>query len=49
MGSLKWAVICMELFDSWVTGADRSVERPMIGRRVTEAEIDMLTWLRSAG
>jgi aminoglycoside phosphotransferase (APT) family kinase protein len=47
MGSLKWAVICMELYDSWVSGADRSVERPMIGRRVTEAEIDLLTLLRT--
>jgi aminoglycoside phosphotransferase (APT) family kinase protein len=42
MGSLKWAVICMELYASWVAGTDRSVERPMIGRRVTEAEIDLL-------
>jgi aminoglycoside phosphotransferase (APT) family kinase protein len=47
MGSLKWAVICMELYDSWVSGTDRSVERPMIGRRVTEAEIDLLTLLRA--
>jgi aminoglycoside phosphotransferase (APT) family kinase protein len=46
MGSLKWAIICVELFHTWLSGADRSVERPMIGRRVSEAEIDMLTLLR---
>ncbi len=42
MGSLMWAVICMRMYDSWASGLTNSVERPMIGRRVSEAEIDLI-------
>ena len=42
VGSLKWAVMCLVLYGSWVSGESTSVERPVIGRRVSEAEIDLL-------
>lgn len=42
VGSLKWAVMCMEMYRSWKEGMTTSVERPMIGRRVSEAEVDLL-------
>jgi aminoglycoside phosphotransferase (APT) family kinase protein len=45
LGSLKWGVMCLMMYSSWATGADASVERPMIGRRVSETEIDLLNLL----
>lgn len=46
MGSLKWGVMCMTMAGIYRRGVDRSVERAAIGRRVSEAEIDMLNILR---
>lgn len=45
MGSLKWGVMCMMMCDVFERGADRSVERAAIGRRASEAEIDLLALL----
>ena len=42
VGSLKWAVMCLIMYAGWATGKAASVERPIIGRRVSEAEIDLL-------
>jgi hypothetical protein len=42
MGSLKWGVMCLIMFGAWTDGTVKSVERPMIGRRVSETEIDLL-------
>jgi aminoglycoside phosphotransferase (APT) family kinase protein len=42
VGSLKWAVMCLIMYDSWLSGESTSLERPVIGRRVSEAEIDLL-------
>ncbi|MDB5448329.1 MAG: hypothetical protein JWQ97_3646 [Phenylobacterium sp.] len=47
LGSLKWAVICLKMYASWATGVATSVERPMIGRRVSEAEIDLVHLLEA--
>jgi aminoglycoside phosphotransferase (APT) family kinase protein len=47
LGSLKWGVMCLMMYASWATGADASVERPMIGRRVSETEIDLLNLLEA--
>lgn len=41
-GSLKWGVMCMTMVQAWRTGHDRSVERAAIGRRASEAEIDLV-------
>ena len=45
MGSLRWGVMCLMMYRSWADGADRSVERPMIGRRVSETEADLVVLL----
>ena len=42
LGSLKWGVMCLMMYQSFATGADRSIERAMIGRRTSEAEIDLV-------
>jgi aminoglycoside phosphotransferase (APT) family kinase protein len=42
LGSLKWAIMCLIMYQAYQTGADPSVERAMIGRRTSEAEIDLL-------
>ena len=41
-GTLKWGVICEGMGDAWLTGAEPSVERAAIGRRASEADIDLL-------
>lgn len=43
LGSLKWGVMCLMMYSSFATGQDRSIERAMIGRRASEAEIDLVT------
>ncbi len=47
LGSLKWGVMCLIMYRSFATGADPSVERAMIGRRASEAEIDLLPLLEA--
>jgi aminoglycoside phosphotransferase (APT) family kinase protein len=42
LGSFKWGVMCLIMYEAWRTGLDRSVERAVIGRRASEAEIDLL-------
>jgi aminoglycoside phosphotransferase (APT) family kinase protein len=45
-GTLKWGVICEGMAQAYLSGAERNVERATIGRRASEAEIDLL-WLLS--
>ncbi len=40
-----WALGCMQMADIWRTGADRSLERAVIGRRTSENELDLLMLL----
>jgi aminoglycoside phosphotransferase (APT) family kinase protein len=42
MGSLKWGIMCLMMYASFASGADPSVEKAMIGRRVSETEIDLV-------
>ncbi len=42
LGSLKWGVMCLIMYAAYASGADPSVERAMIGRRVSETEIDLM-------
>jgi aminoglycoside phosphotransferase (APT) family kinase protein len=42
LGSLKWGVMCLRMYASFASGADRSIERAMIGRRASETEIDLV-------
>lgn len=43
LGSLKWGIMCMIMYEAFRSGADPSVERAAIGRRVSETETDILT------
>jgi aminoglycoside phosphotransferase (APT) family kinase protein len=44
-GTLKWGVICQSMAHAYLSGAERNVERAAIGRRASEAEIDLLALL----
>jgi aminoglycoside phosphotransferase (APT) family kinase protein len=46
LGSLRWGVMCLMMYLSWANGVEKSVERPMIGRRVSETEADLVVLLR---
>ncbi|RAK68474.1 phosphotransferase family protein [Phenylobacterium kunshanense] len=45
LGSLRWGVMCLTMYLSWASGVEKSVERPMIGRRVSETEADLVVLL----
>ncbi len=45
LGSLKWGIMCMTMYEVLRSGADPSVERAAIGRRVSETEIDIINLL----
>lgn len=45
LGSLKWGIMCMTMYDIYRSGGDPSVERAAIGRRVSENEIDLINLL----
>ena len=42
LGSLKWGIMCMIMYDTYRSGADVSAERVAIGRRISETEIDLI-------
>jgi aminoglycoside phosphotransferase (APT) family kinase protein len=44
-GSFWWAVTCLRLADTYRSGSETSVERPAIGRRSSEAQIDCVNLL----
>ena len=48
LGSLKWGIMCMIMYEAYRSGADPSVERAAIGRRVSETEIDLVNLLEGA-
>lgn len=48
LGSLKWAVMCLIMYGVYASGADPSLERVAIGRRVSEAEADLLALIGEA-
>lgn len=43
--TLWWGLCCLEMADIWRSGRDRSLERAVIGRRVSETEVDLLMLL----
>ena len=47
MGSMKWGVMCMMMYESFRTGAEPTVERAAIGRRVSETEMDLIRLLEA--
>lgn len=48
VGSLKWGVMCLMMYGAYASGRDPSVERAMIGRRTSEAEIDLVALMEQA-
>ncbi len=40
--TLWWGMVCLTMGGLWRSGADRSLERAVIGRRVSEVETDLL-------
>lgn len=45
--TLWWALGCIQMSDIWRTGADRTLERAVIGRRTSENELDLLRLLET--
>jgi aminoglycoside phosphotransferase (APT) family kinase protein len=45
--TLWWALGCLQMAEIWRSGIDRSLERPVIGRRTSENEIDLLMLLET--
>lgn len=45
-GTLKWGIICESMARSYQSGDVRTVERAAVGRRASEAEIDLLCLMR---
>lgn len=43
--TLWWGLCCLEMAEIWRSGRDRSLERAVIGRRVSETEVDLLLLL----
>ena len=44
-GTLQWGAICLGMYARFRSGEDRSIERALISRRVSETEIDLLRLL----
>ena len=48
LSCLWWGVVCLRMVGFWRSGLDRSLERCMIGTRVSEVELDLLDLLEEA-
>lgn len=48
VGTFKWAVVTMMMYRTFATGASRSVERAVIGRRLSECEVDLLALMETS-
>ena len=49
MGTLRWGVMCCGIMRHFRIGPEHSIERAMIGRRLSETEIDLLRLLAPRG
>jgi aminoglycoside phosphotransferase (APT) family kinase protein len=49
LGTLKWGVVCEGMAYGWLSGNERDLEKAAIGRRASEAEIDLLAMLTDKG
>ena len=43
--AMNWAMACLTMLDLYRSGADTSIERAAVGRRLSESEIDLLLLL----
>ncbi len=46
VGSLKWAIVCLMMYESYAAGEEKTMERAVIGRRLSECEVDMLALMQ---
>ena len=49
LGTLKWGIMCMIMYDSFRNGTAPTAERAAIGRRVSETEIDLINLMQERG
>ena len=49
LGTLKWGIVCETMAQAWLDGSERDIEKAVIGRRASEAEIDLLALLAPEG
>jgi aminoglycoside phosphotransferase (APT) family kinase protein len=49
LGTLKWGIVCEAMAQAWLSGVERDVEKAVIGRRASEAEIDLLALVAPRG
>lgn len=49
LGTLKWGIVCEAMAHAWLSGSERDLEKAVIGRRASEAEIDLLALLAPEG
>ena len=45
--TLWWGLCCLQMAEIWRSGVDTSLERAVIGRRVSETEVDLLMLLEN--
>lgn len=43
--ALWWGIVCLMMLDSWRQGSERTIERAVIGTRVSEVEFDLVLLL----
>ncbi len=43
--TLWWGIVCLRMLDSWRTETERTLERAVIGTRVSEVELDLVLLL----
>lgn len=43
--TLWWGVVCLQMLDSWRNHTERTIERAVIGTRVSEVELDLVLLL----
>lgn len=48
LGSFKWGVMCLMMYEAFRTGTDPSIDRGSIGRRTSETEIDLLNIIEAS-
>ncbi|WP_183025876.1 phosphotransferase family protein [Variovorax sp. UMC13] len=49
LGTLKWGIVCEAMAHAWLGGSERELEKAVIGRRASEAEIDLLALIAPQG
>ena len=49
LGTLKWGIMCLTMYNTMATGKDPSIERAMIGRRASETEMDLINLFEEIG